>query len=302
MPHPFEGKAFDVEHALVLYADTFATLPASGIYDAAQLAPIMNEIEQCHIYLVGLTPKIDFVGARQKDQTLITTFEVGDGSYELEWPMPPGSKLEGNGDTGWLVRCADGQRVLPDQAAMGARLSAEHHASDFDILYIGQAFGEDGSRHALDRLRKHETLQKISLQGIPEGYNLTVLMLGIMPGNRLVTVMNPWAQDRSQGEQRIRNGLDKLFDTNEAERTTLFEASLIRYFQPQYNKVFKNSFPSTNLKVLADCYDKDFATVVAEISIDQLPFRLFSQAVPPKSDHIAKHDLHDDEARRIFFF
>jgi hypothetical protein len=44
------------------------------------------------------------------------------------------------------------------------------------------------------------------------------------------------------------------------------------------------------------------ATVVAEISIDELPFRLFSQTVPPKADHIAKHDLHDDEARRIFFF
>lgn len=38
----------------------------------------------------------------------------------------------------------------------------------FDIQYIGQAYGKSGSRNALDRLRKHETVQKIALQGVPE--------------------------------------------------------------------------------------------------------------------------------------
>ena len=116
-----------------------------------------------------------------------------------------------------------------------------------------------------------------------------------------VTVINPRALDRSQGSERIRKGLDKLFGTDEAERTTLYEAALIRYFQPPFNTIFKNSFPSTNLKVLADCYDKDFAAVVAEISIDELPFTLFSDAIAHRSNHIAKFDLHDDEARRVFF-
>lgn len=161
--------------------------------------------------------------------------------------------------------------------------------------------GEDGSRHALDRLKKHETLQKIAVKGIPEGCSLTILMLAIEPANQLITMFNPWAKDKSQGSDRIKKGLDKLFETNEAERTTLYEASLIRYFQPPFNKEFKNSFPSTNLKVLADCYDKDFSAVAAEISIDELPFWLFSAAVERKPYHIAKHDLHTDAARRVFF-
>jgi hypothetical protein len=61
------------------------------------------------------------------------------------------------------------------------RLSAEYDAVGFEVLYIGQAFGNDGSRNALDRLKKHETLQKIAVKGIPEGYTLTILMLAIEP-------------------------------------------------------------------------------------------------------------------------
>jgi len=76
-------------------------------------------------------------------------------------------------------------------------------------------------------------------------------------------MFNPWANDKCRGSERIKKGLDKLFGTNEAERTTLYEASLIRYFQPPFNKEFKNSFPSTNMKVLADCYDK--VSISAEI-------------------------------------
>lgn len=160
---------------------------------------------------------------------------------------------------------------------------------------------DKGTRNALDRLSKHETLQKIALKGVPDGYRLTLLMFAIQRGTSTVTIMNPRAADRSRGDERIRMGLDKLFGTDEAERTPLFEAALIRYFQPPFNTVFKNSFPSTNLKILADCYDKDFAAVVAEISIDELPFTLFSDTVAHRANHIAKFDLHDDAARKMFF-
>jgi hypothetical protein len=169
------------------------------------------------------------------------------------------------------------------------------------VLYIGQAYGGDGSRNALDRLKKHETLQKIAVKGIPEDYVLTILMLAIEPSSQLITMINPWAKDQSHGLERMKKGL--LFDTNEAERTTLYEAALIRYFQPPFNKEFKNSFPSTNMKVLAECYNKDFSALVAEICIDELPFKLFSAAAQRTGTgyHHAKHNLHTDESRRVFF-
>jgi hypothetical protein len=296
-----KNKAFDVEHALIMYATSFVTMPAFAIYEDEQIAPLLEQIRNCHIYIIGLTPKVDCIGTTQEGQDLVTSFAVSGKRYDLRWPMRPDMSLKGDGKEGWYIEDAAGRKSFPSMSMMGQRLSAEHDAVGFEVLYIGQAFGNDGSRNALDRLKKHETLQKIAVKGIPERYALTILMLAIEPGNRLVTMFNPWAKDASQGSERIKKGLDKLFDTNEAERTTLYEASLIRYFQPPFNKEFKNSFPSTNLKVLADCYDKDFSTIVAEICIDELPFKLFSSAAPRKTYHTAQHDLHNDEERRVFF-
>lgn len=126
-------------------------------------------------------------------------------------------------------------------------------------------------------------------------------MLEIEPDNRMITFINPWAENKEDGNTRIAAGLDKLFGTSDAERVTLYEASLIRYFQPPFNKEFKESFPSTNLKVLADCYDKDFSALISEICIDELPFKMTSDAAAPSQYHIAKFDLHEDEARQVFF-
>lgn len=303
MNNPFKGKAFDIEHALIMYARSFATIPAFLIYEDDKIAPMLDQIRLCHIYLIGFTPKTALRGVTQEGQDLVTRLEVLGKRYDLRWPMPAGMTLKGDAETGWYVEDADGSRSFPNEAMMSRRLAVEHDAIGFDVLYIGQAFGEDGSRNALDRLKKHETLQKIALKGIPDGYLLTILMLAVEPAHQLVTMINPWAKDTSRSSERIKNGLDKLFGTNEAERTTLYEASLIRYFQPPFNKEFKNSFPSTNMKLLAECYDKDFSAVVAEINIDELPFKLFSAAAPRTGTgvHLAKHDLHNDEARRVFF-
>jgi hypothetical protein len=301
MAEIFRDKAFGVEHALIMYAKSYVTMPAFGIYENKFISPLLEQIRHCHIYIIGLTPKQNFVGAAQEAQELVTSFEIGGKRYDLRWPLPEGAILKGNDQDGFFVEDKLGARYFPSETAMAHRLSAEYEAVDFKVLYIGQSFGESGSRNALDRLKKHETLQKIAVTGIPDGYNLTILMLAIEAENRLVTIFNPWGKDKNQSSERIKKGLDKLFGTNEAERTTLYEASLIRYFQPKFNIEFKKSFPSTNMKLLAECYDKDFSALVAEISIDELPFRLFSEKVERKFSHMAMHDLHTDESRRVFF-
>jgi hypothetical protein len=301
MPDIFDDKKFDVEHALNMYASSFVIMPAFGIYDEEILKRYESQIPSCHIYLIGLVPKVDFVGAKQDGNALVTYFEVLGERHDIRWPMEAGMSLVGGPESGWYVIDEAGRKSFPHQDTMMARLSNEKGAVNFEVLYIGQAFGENGSRSALDRLKKHETLQKIAVQGVPDGFTLTLLMLEIVPANRMFMMFNPWAQDNEHGDERISNGLDKLFNTNEAERTTLYEASLIRYFKPRFNKEVKNSFPSTNLKILSDCYDKDIAAVIAEICFDVLPFRLFTDAVEPKIYHIAHHDLHDDAARKVFF-
>jgi hypothetical protein len=295
-----EDKKFDVEHALNLYADSFSLFPARAIYDEEALKPFMPVIERCHIYLIGKVPKVDFVGARQSDQTLFVSMEILGKTYEVVWPLPDGINLKEE-DGLWYLLDEQGTRSFPTEDAIFQKLAQTHNCLQFDVQYIGQAYGADGSRNALDRLQKHETLQKIAVQGVPEGYRLELILLEVVPATRVITMFNPRAEDRTQGGERIKAGLDKLFGTDEKERVSLFEAAFIRYFRPPFNEKFKDSFPSTNMKVLKDCYAKDFSAVIAEIGFDELPYKLCSGEVEATDHHTASFNLSTEEDRAVFF-
>jgi hypothetical protein len=297
----FFGKArFDIEHALSMYALSYCTIPAEAIYDKNALAPFMSVIEKCHIYLIGYTPVIEFIGAEQKNNNLELKFEVMGSQRSVSYPVPNGFSLKVDGGQAYLENSA-GKKIWPKDEDIQQRLSLESKDICFEVKYIGQAYGQDGSRNAIDRLLKHETLQKIAIKGVPEGRKLTLLLLTVQSNNQVFTSINPFAKNQENGEMRIEAGLAKLFNTTEAERISLYEAALIRYFYPEFNKEFKDSFPSTNLKILRDCYKKDFCSVIAEICFDELPFQLRSSSVEPTSYHVAKFDLHKDDDRRMFF-
>jgi hypothetical protein len=295
-----EGALYDVEHALGMYAFSYCSIPAEAIYEKEVLDPLMEVIDTCHIYLIGYTPVIDFTGASQSGSSLTLNFKIAEKEHEIVFQVPEEYTLKIDDGLHYLED-SEGQRSWFNENYIQSMLSDQSKAVTFEVKYVGQAYGKDGSRNAIDRLLKHETLQKISVKGVPSGYRLSLLMLAIQPNNQLLTVMNPFAQNKDEGNKRIRSGLDKLFNTDEQERITLYEASLIKYFSPEFNKEFKNSFPSTNLKVLQDCYEKDFGAVIAEICIDELPFQLFSKEVKPAFKHIAKHDLHKEADRKMFF-
>jgi hypothetical protein len=297
----YKNKKYDVEHALNMYAHSFVLMPAFGIYEDHLVAPLQEQIRDCHIYLIGKLPKIEVLNVEQISRDMVMYFRILGRDHSLHWPLPEGATLNHGSGGDWYVRNQLGENIFPTNHAIMSRLCHEKNLQDFEILYIGQAFGDEGSRNALDRLKKHETLQKIAINGISTDYLLYLIMLKIVPQSRMITMFNPFAQDREHGEARIEMGISKLIEITEAERTTLYEASLIRYFQPRYNKEFKNSFPSTNMKILKDCYSKDIATIIAEICLDHFPVRLYTDSIPPKVNHIAQHDLHTDTARRVFF-
>lgn len=295
-----KSKAYDIEHSLGMYAIDYCTLPAEAIYDIDRLTPHMQVIKNCHIYLIGLTPVIKLIDAKQENKLLTLNFIIGNETEDLKIDLPEGFNLILDEDK-FFVENPNGERSWPTDIWLQEKLAYGTDLVKFEVKYIGQSYGKKGERNAIDRLMKHETLQKIALKGIPAGYRLSLLLLAIQPNNQLFTMMNPFAKNKEDSASRFNAGLEKLFGTTEQERISLYEASLIRYFYPEFNKEFKDSFPSTNLKILQDCYNKDFSGVVAEICIDELPFILFSQNVGPKHHHIAMHDLHKDDARRMFF-
>jgi hypothetical protein len=289
---------FDVEHALILYATSFFHLPARLLYDEESLKQYEHVSKKCHIYIIGYLPKTKLLRGYQEDQDAVLEFEIGSVKHDFKLPLPKGCRLESDDICPYAVN-EQGQKFSLPENAINFFL---HQHSKFEVKYVGQAYGKDGSRNAIDRLMNHETLQKISLTGVPDNYELQLLLLEVEPSPKLITALNPFAQQKDETGSRIKAGLDKLFNTSEQERISLYEAALIRYFYPQFNREFKDSFPSTRLKILHDCYEKDFSMISAEISFDELPFQLWSDAVPAKHSHMALHDLHDDKSRKAFFY
>ncbi|KXI23211.1 hypothetical protein [Photobacterium sanguinicancri] len=294
-----EQKSFDVEHALSMYANSFCTLPAEYIYDKEILKEYEDVIKRCHIYMIGYLSKAALIDIKQEQRKLKVEYNIAGETKIIELEMPDDYTLYFDDESGYYVKDKEGNKRLIPQEHMNSLLSKY---LEFDVRYIGQAYGKDGSRNALDRLLKHETLQKIALSPKPDNTTLSLLLLEIEPNNKLITAMNPFAKNKDNDGLRIKAGLDKLFNTTEQERISLFEAALIRYFYPQFNKEFKDSFPSTNLKVLQDCYKKDFSAVFAEIFIDELPFKLRSEKVGVSHYHCAKHNLHIEKEREAFFY
>ena len=295
----FSQQAFGVEHALSMYAQDFVVLPAEFIYENEVRQRFKSVLDQCHIYIIGTLPTVEFLAASQDQTTLVTNHLVGGREHNLEWLLPEDVILK-NDEGLWFLEDAQGNRGFPNDNAMHLKLNYELNLMNLKVLYVGQAYGEKGSRNALDRLLKHETLQKISLKEKLKDQCLQILTFSIVP-NRMITFFNPHAKNIDDDEKRISDGLDKLFETNELERITLFEAALIKYFQPLYNREFKDSFPSTRLKVLQDCYDKDIASLVVEICADEIPFKMYSDTVAPSQYHVVRTELHDQEDRKIFF-
>jgi hypothetical protein len=60
----------------------------------------------------------------------------------------------------------------------------------------------------------------------------------------------------------------------EKNRVSLAEASLIKYFEPEYNKIYKTTFPSPKHKVLEELLRLDFSGLVVEINTENIKAKL----------------------------
>jgi hypothetical protein len=302
MEDTFKDGLNAIEHTLVMYAEDVVVLPAVKLYEDIPNERIKNLINKCHIYLIGEVPIIDIKDVHEKGGFVCYDFNMAGKTYKdiALFEMPSNSQfVEENGRR--LIRDDKGDYYDVAKEKVLYRIRDEVGPLGFKVRYIGQAFGEDGKKNAIERLLSHSTLQKISILGVPDGYRLELVLVSIENGFRLITQFNPFAKKRDNTDERMKLGLDAYAETNEEERVALYEAALIRYFQPHFNTHFVNSFPSTNLVCLKRCYNKDIQAVVAEINYDPFPYQFFSDTVPMNAEHVAHFDIQKEEDRKTFF-
>lgn len=285
--------------------------------DGTMLPEYAEVSENCHIYLICRRPgfsyspssfryidgkisgdliyKVDGVSHKIPFET---EFPLLEGAIDIALSPYPHREIQTKDKNDEIVR------YLP-ATALGIGIGVhvrERSLSDLEVLYVGQAYA-DGKRSALDRLKRHSTLQKIlanAQYNMPDD-EIFVLTFEYAPYS-VVTMFDGRAKDPIQGEDDEKRFVSILENPlTQHQQICLAEAGLIRYFQPKYNEIYKESFPASDLKILSECYDLDFSALAVEINTEELEFNLYSRSIFPRGHHIAQFDLIDPSKRLSFF-
>ena len=173
-----------------------------------------------------------------------------------------------------------------------------------EVVYVGQAFGVSGERTAIERLSSHSTLQKI-LANVSANEPHMEVFLALYQFEFHRFIMNMGGQvdpknSRNLEEEHLKNALNSNF--KRSMRISLAEAAFIRYFEPEYNKIYKKEFPAKRHKILKKLYDYDFAAMTVEASVEDLGLQIYSPSKTQSSHHMASFDLHDKNERDSFFY
>ena len=153
--------------------------------------------------------------------------------------------------------------------------------SDLEVMYIGQAFGRTKTKNIDYRISNHEKIQKIALEVLDTGSNEEVLIIGInvkINDSGMSIVPNNFNLENAYKSGQFRelrnNAANRIPD---AQAITIFEASLIKYFQPKLNTIHKNTFPSPSFKSYKEIYQVDFLYSAITVDTSPIEVRTFSQ-------------------------
>lgn len=270
-----------------------------------------------HLYIVGQRPRVTLdpasvVVTRQaisgrflfatpgglKPYEWSTGNPLDDGALELECPYPHAT---------FALRSKDG-RIVGGECALllptvhsCTEVPAEH---DLKVVYVGQAFGEEGDRNAVDRLRSHGTLQGIYADAMQRAPHMDVwLLLLHAEATEILTLFPSDLNPAVLLEESLLGKAKQLLEgpVSLQQRINFTEAALIRYFVPQYNVQYRDRFPHPSHKSYSECYAADVNAVSAELQTRGTVMRTFSDAVKPAYEHIASYALHSPEERRHMF-
>lgn len=181
----------------------------------------------------------------------------------------------------------------------------------FEVLYIGQSYGKEGSRNALYRLPDHKTFQKIYFESNKNHPDKDVWIILCSFEKSVITTIDPvqnnYGVSIEESDRHLFNVCNIVMNDDagitEKQSINFTEAALIRYFQPEYNEKFKNIFPDHSHSSYSECYDLDINSVIIELSTDleRGGFKLHSSKILPDYDHIIHFNLHSRDERKSMF-
>lgn len=268
-----------------------------------------------HIYIIGSRPRISVVpdsfkfgeryitGRFRKqiqdrfediDVLTLNLFGTTELTMQAEYPFSEFS-----------INDSSGKRLSHGQAPVLLAQTGPHNWEhlDLEVLYVGQSYGEGGSRDAADRLVNHSTLQNIYSQALRTPDKEVWLVL--MGFETIVLTSFDGRQKRTDESDLLdQQHTDRFFSSrgvSERQSINFTEAALIKYFGAPYNKIYKDTFPNPAHSTYSECYDLDLNSIVVELQTEELRLRLWSKTVEPKWTHFCEFPLNSTELRKGMF-
>jgi hypothetical protein len=174
---------------------------------------------------------------------------------------------------------------------------------NLEILYIGQSFGVGGERSASERLKKHSTLQGIYSEAIQRSPDQEIWLLLSTFQEILLSSFDGSKSNYGTSDEEDEEHIKEILNTEVSlqQKINFTEAALIKYFQPHYNKIFKDTFPNPKHTSYSECYDLDLNMVSVEFHTEGLGTKLYSNEIDPKIRHFCMYPLHSKEKRMYMF-
>lgn len=214
-------------------------------FDSADLA---TALQFSHWYIITRRPATKIVPGSVgiDDQILTADFEIRSGMDGAKQIKCGGANFDRLGELRDFRLYADGsyfsmyvgdRLIHGDAWALASLLSgAGFDVASQEVMYIGQAFGDNGSNNAWRRTQNHKKLQRVYEDHIDTGYEIFVAPLTFEDG--------AWTSDDHIDDTEEGPSLTAYLDTlcahdgNPVTNTAvdLVEHSLISYFVPPYNE------------------------------------------------------------------
>lgn len=138
---------------------------------------------------------------------------------------------------------------------------------DTEIVYIGQAFGENGKRLPAEELMSDPMLQKVEADLLREYPEKDLALLLLEFKSQLLEEIDSEDEDLVQLQEITENPPLEL--NNQILNAT--ETALINYFKPEYNKKLNNDFPNV------EDHGLRYRSATVQIHPDIMGLKLFSQ-------------------------
>lgn len=306
----------NIEYALNM-SMTKITICQQEELDSELIKQEFNDDYPCHIYMILRRPRVTLVPEKCKfyKEKIKFTFRIQDKFEFTEKEFI----LKQNEDTSnFKIKSEfphskfdiynNKEKTFSAKSSLFYFMLSESYSEHMnsEILYIGQSFGKNGERQAPKRLKNHSTLQNIYSKAIQNSPDKEI-WLGLLSFERsLITCFDGKVKGKQNTELNIEKASKIMHQfnenqLNEKEIINFTEASLIKYFQPEYNIIFKDSFPNPAHKSYQECYDLDVNSVAFIVETDTIKTKLFTKKIKPSFMNIGSFTFENKEKRKNLF-